>query len=73
MSELNQEVAFYRKKLLLSMIIPGILVFLMWLVKFVEILFETDFSRFGIFPLKIQGIAGILFSPFIHSELQSSV
>jgi membrane associated rhomboid family serine protease len=65
--ELNSEVAFYRKKLLLSMIIPGIIVFLIWLVKIVEVLFDADFSRFGIFPLKIAGISGILFSPFIHS------
>jgi len=66
--ELNREVAFYRKKLLLSMIIPGIIVFLMWLVKIVEILFEADFSHYGIFPLKMDGISGILFSPFIHSS-----
>jgi membrane associated rhomboid family serine protease len=66
-SEKLNEGAFYKKKLLLSMIIPGIFVFLMWLVKFVEILFETDFSRFGIYPLKIQGIPGIFLSPFIHS------
>jgi membrane associated rhomboid family serine protease len=66
-SDLSQEGAFYRKKLLLSMIIPGIFVFLMWLVKLIEILFETDFTRFGIFPLKIQGIPGIFLSPFIHS------
>jgi len=36
------EGAFYRKKLLLSMIIPGIFVFLMWLVKIIEVLFEID-------------------------------
>jgi membrane associated rhomboid family serine protease len=66
-SDLNQEVAFYRKKLLLSMIIPGIIVFLMWLVKIVEVLIEADFSRFGIYPLKLDGISGILFSPFIHA------
>ena len=66
--ELKSEVAFYRKKLLLSMIIPGIIVFLMWLVKLVEILFEADFSRNGIFPLDIEGIRGILLSPLIHSD-----
>jgi membrane associated rhomboid family serine protease len=67
-SELEKEGAFYRKKLLLSMIIPGIFVFLMWLVKIVEVLFEIDLSRFGIYPLTVQGLPGILFSPFIHAD-----
>jgi len=67
-SDLKKEGAFYRKKLLLNMIIPGIFVLLMWLVKLVEILFETDFSRFGIYPLTAKGLPGILFSPFIHAN-----
>jgi membrane associated rhomboid family serine protease len=67
-SELEREGAFYRKKLLLSMIIPGIIVFLMWLVKIVELLFEIDLSRFGIYPLTLQGLPGILFSPLIHAD-----
>jgi len=67
-SDLKKEGAFYRKKLLLSMIIPGIFVFMMWLVKLIEILFETDFSRFGIYPLTARGLPGILFSPFIHAD-----
>ncbi len=68
-SDLKKEGAFYRKKLLLSMIIPGIFVFFMWLVKLIEVLFEIDLSRFGIYPLTLQGLPGILFSPFIHANL----
>jgi membrane associated rhomboid family serine protease len=66
-SDIKAEGAFYRKKLLLSMIIPGIFIFFMWLVKIIELLFELDLSRFGIFPLTIRGLPGILFSPFIHA------
>jgi len=61
------EEALFRKKLLLSMLIPGIFVSLMWLVKIIEVLFSLDFSNLGIFPLTLRGIPGILFSPFIHS------
>jgi membrane associated rhomboid family serine protease len=72
MSKLNSDIiaegAFYRKKLLLSMIIPGIFVFLMWLVKIIEVLFEIDLSRYGIYPLTARGLQGILFSPFIHAD-----
>jgi membrane associated rhomboid family serine protease len=67
-SDIKKEGAFYRKKLLLSMIIPGIFVFLMWLVKIIEVLFEIDLSRLGIYPLTANGLPGILFSPFIHAD-----
>jgi membrane associated rhomboid family serine protease len=56
----------YRKKMLLSMIIPGVIVFLMWLVKIIEVIFDLDFSGGGIYPLNPKGLPGILLSPFIH-------
>ena len=69
-SEIFDAAAFYKKKLLLSMFIPGIFVFLMWLVKIVEILFETDLSFLGIYPLEAKGLPGILFSPLIHENFK---
>jgi membrane associated rhomboid family serine protease len=68
LSDIKKEGAFYRKKLLLSMIIPGIFVFFMWLVKIIEVLFEIDLSRYGIYPMTARGLPGILFSPFIHAD-----
>jgi membrane associated rhomboid family serine protease len=67
-SEITSEGAFYRKKLLLSMIIPGIFIFFMWLVKIIEVLFDIDLSRYGIYPLTVNGLSGILLSPFIHAD-----
>lgn len=67
-SDFKAEGEFYRKKLLLCIIIPGIFVFFMWLVKIVEVLFEIDLSDFGIYPLTLKGVPGILFSPFIHAD-----
>ena len=52
------------------MIIPGIFVFIMWLVKLIEILFDIDLSRLGIYPLTLQGLPGIFFSPFIHADFE---
>lgn len=69
-SDIIAEGAFYRKKLLLSMIIPGTFIFLMWLVKIIEVLFEIDLSEFGIYPLAGKGLWGILFSPFIHADFK---
>lgn len=67
-SNIKAEGAFFRKKLLLSAIIPGIFIFVMWLVKIIEVLFELDFSGFGIYPLTVKGLSGIVFSPFIHAN-----
>jgi membrane associated rhomboid family serine protease len=69
-SDIDDEGAFYRKKFLLSMIIPGIFIFFMWLVKIIEVLFHIDFSHFGIFPLTSNGLKGIILSPFIHADFK---
>jgi membrane associated rhomboid family serine protease len=67
-SKIKYERDFFRKKLFLSMLIPGVFVFLMWLVKITEVLFDLDLSNFGIYPLSLDGLPGILFSPFIHAD-----
>ena len=64
------EETFYRKKFFLSLIIPGIFISLMWLVKITEVLFDADFSVFGIYPLTVKGLPGILLSPFIHADFR---
>ena len=67
-SKIKDERDFFRKKLLLSMLLPGVFVFIMWLVKIIEVLFDLDLSNFGIYPLSLEGLPGILFSPFIHAN-----
>ena len=67
-SDTTGEADFYRKKFLLSIIIPGTFVFMMWMVKLVEVLFDLDLSNLGIYPLTAGGLPGILFSPLIHAD-----
>ena len=67
-NEIISEDAFYRKKLFLSIIIPGIFVILMWLVKITEALLDINLTGFGIYPLSARGIPGIIFSPFVHGD-----
>jgi len=62
------EEVFYKKKMFLAMIIPGIFIALMWLVKITELLLDTDLSGLGIYPLTVKGLSGVIFSPFIHSD-----
>lgn len=56
-----------KRRLLLSMLIPFLVVSFMWLVKITEVLFETDFHFLGIFPREPSSLTGIVTSPFIHS------
>lgn len=67
-TDIGTESAFFRKRLALSMLLPGIFVIVMWLVKIIEILFSIDLSDLGIFPLTIRGLPGIILSPLIHAD-----
>jgi membrane associated rhomboid family serine protease len=46
------------------------LVLLIWFVYWVEIKFNLNFNNYGVYPQKIDGLKGILFSTFIHSSLK---
>ena len=70
MSRMSEEGAFYRKKFLLSIIIPGFVTVIMWLVWTSEILFETDLTFLGIYPLSLKGLPGILLSPLLHADIR---
>jgi membrane associated rhomboid family serine protease len=47
--------------------IPFLFVFTIWLVYWVEIYFNLNFTKFGVLPRKLTGLRGVFFSPFIHS------
>lgn len=56
-----------KKKLIGAISIPLLLLFIMWVVKLVEVIFDLSFVRFGTQPLHLDGIQGIVLMPFIHS------
>ncbi|HEX2921703.1 MAG TPA: rhomboid family intramembrane serine protease [Bacteroidales bacterium] len=64
----DTEQIYFRRKLFLSSILPVFLITLMWLVSITESLFGLDFTKGGIYPLKIEGLPGIILSPFIHDD-----
>ncbi|HZX62663.1 MAG TPA: rhomboid family intramembrane serine protease [Bacteroidales bacterium] len=57
-----------QKRILRSLVIPGIFVLIMWLVKIFEIIFHTDLGVYGLAPLTWQGLPGILFAPLLHAN-----
>lgn len=60
----SDKIKFYK-----SLVFPVLLLALIWLVKIVEIYFRLDFSNFGIQPLHIKGLRGIVLSPILHGDL----
>jgi membrane associated rhomboid family serine protease len=63
--KLNMELE--KKILIHSLIIPGLFVFVFWIIEIFEQTTGVSFVKLGVFPHHVKGLPGILFSPFIHS------
>jgi membrane associated rhomboid family serine protease len=53
-----------------SLFVSGSFTVLLWLVKFYEVEFLLDFSTWGILPLSLAGLRGIICSPLIHANFE---
>jgi membrane associated rhomboid family serine protease len=58
-----------KKKFISSLVLPVGFVILLWVIKISEIIFNLNFTTFGILPGTIKGIPGILFAPLIHANI----
>jgi membrane associated rhomboid family serine protease len=50
-------------------IVPSLLLVLMWAVFFVERSFNVVLTSHGIMPRTLSGLQGVIFSPFLHGDL----
>ncbi|TSE11082.1 MULTISPECIES: rhomboid family intramembrane serine protease [Aquimarina] len=48
---------------------PLLFVLLIWIVFWIEVRSGINFNDFGVYPRTVVGLRGIIFSPFIHSDL----
>jgi membrane associated rhomboid family serine protease len=48
---------------------PMLFVFCMWLVYFMVQFLDIPIREYGVMPLKIEGLRGVLTSPFMHANL----
>ena len=62
----NQQFVFQSK----SLYVPVFTVVVIWFLYFIEIQFGFNFNKYGIFPQTFKGLRGVLFSPFIHSDIK---
>lgn len=63
---MNQE----KRKFINAIFLPFLLLAIMWLIKLIETVFGINFVFLGIHPLSLNGLQGILMSPFIHGDFE---
>lgn len=57
-----------RRKFYHSLVFPAFFIFVIWLIKFSEVILNANFAVFGIYPLKEKGLIGIITAPLIHAD-----
>lgn len=57
-----------KRRFFSSMVFPGMLVLLLWVIKLIEVGFQTSFAEFGLLPQSLVGLRGIIFSPLLHAD-----
>lgn len=53
-----------------ALYIPVLTIIIIWIIYVIEIKFKLNFNSLGIYPKTVKGLRGILFSPFIHSDIK---
>ena len=55
------------QRIMLAAAKPLFLIFILYLLKIMEVGMDWDFSRLGVYPMEKRGLVGILTHPLIHS------
>lgn len=53
-----------------SLVFPAFFLLVIWSVRITESALETSFAHLGLFPLKAEGLRGILFAPLLHADFK---
>ena len=57
-----------RTNIIKSVVFPFLFVLILWIVKLIEKNSSISFYHFGIFPRSLNGLKGIICSPFLHAD-----
>ncbi len=57
-----------KRKFLHSLVFPLFFVLILWSIKIIELGTDISFGFLGIYPMKIQGLIGIITAPLIHEN-----
>ncbi len=59
-----------KRKVYFSLFFPISFFLLIWIIKIIEFLFDTSFVSYGIYPMRLQSLPGIITSPLIHGSFE---
>ena len=59
-----------KSKILHSLTFPILFLIVIWSIKLIELAIGTQFFFLGIYPLKLQGLLGIITAPLIHDDIK---
>ena len=51
-----------------SFLLAAMFTLILWLIKFSEVIFKLDLVGYGVYPLRPDGLTGIILAPLIHSS-----
>ncbi|HPS61792.1 MAG TPA: rhomboid family intramembrane serine protease [Bacteroidales bacterium] len=58
-----------RRRIFRSVTYPVILVLILWVIHGADLVFDLNLNEYGLYPLEVKGLPGILTSPFLHADL----
>jgi len=58
------------KRFYLSLVFPMIFIIVIWLIFILDLSLDLDLFYWGLYPRKVSGLWGILFSPLLHGSLK---
>lgn len=61
-------VSIEKKRMRIALIPAVFFLCLLWLILFLDITIDLQLYKLGVYPLKLKGLFGVFFSPFIHSS-----
>ena len=56
------------RKILDSLVLPFLFVFILWAIRIVEVIGNYDLAFLGIFPRSWSGLIGVLTGPLVHEN-----
>ena len=66
----DKNVSIEIKRMRIALIPTIVFISFLWLLLFLDITLDLQFYKLGVYPLKLEGLTGILLSPLIHSSVK---
>lgn len=58
------------RRMALAAVIPLFLLFILYILKFLETGMDWNFTRLGVYPMEQRGVFGIFAHPLVHSSFK---